>query len=55
MPSPTLTTVPTLVNDAVSSKPSICCRMMSLISVGRTAMVCSSYEREITPRLVTAS
>src|SRR5215213_7475115 len=34
-----LTTVPTLVNDVVSSKPAICCRMMSLISVGRTAMV----------------
>src|SRR5918995_1550605 len=34
-----LTTVPTLVNDVVSSNPAICCRMMSLISVGRTAMV----------------
>src|SRR5215208_3013222 len=34
-----LTTVPTFVNDVVSSKPAICCRMMSLISVGRTAMV----------------
>src|SRR5215213_9317692 len=39
MPSPMLTTVPTLVNDVVSSKPAICCRIMSLISVGRTAMV----------------
>jgi hypothetical protein len=32
-----------LVIDVVSSKPAICCRMMSLISVGRTAMVSAPY------------
>src|SRR5688572_11153116 len=58
MPSPTSTTVPTLLTDNSFSKPAICVRRMSPISVARRTIVHpvslhSSIEESVATNIVT--